>query len=113
MAAGAKQFFICWMALCDLDLIPKVWPPKGSNDVTPPTKGAPMAGENIGDNLAAIKEDRICKCPTRTRPPEPPCTISFAPMEENVPKLKQWISNHYASSAFNMCMHQFLPLVES
>ena len=50
IAAGAKQFFVCRMALCDLDLIPKVWPPEGSNNMTPLTKGVPMADENIGDS---------------------------------------------------------------
>ena len=89
VAAGAKQLFICRMALCDLSLIPKVWPHEGSSDMTPPTKGVPTADENIGDTMAAVKEDRICKCPTRTRPLEPPHTIPFAPMEKNVPKLKQ------------------------
>ena len=63
--------------------------------------------------MATNNEDRICKCPTRMKPPDPPCTIPYAPMEENVPKLKKWISDHYAYSAFNMCMHQFLPLMES
>ena len=76
-------------------------------------KGTPPTSGDIGDTLAAVKEDRICKCTTRTKPPEPPHIIPYAPMEENVPKLKQWISDHYASSAFNTCMHQFLPLVES
>ena len=62
--------------------------------------------------FATAEEDRKCQCPTRTRPPEPPHDIPYAPIEENVPKLRQGISDYYGSSAFNTCTHQFLPLVE-
>ena len=50
-----------------------------------------------------------CTCPDRSMPPEVPPTIPFAPTEENVPKLEQWIREHYASSAFNVCECQPLP----
>ena len=63
--------------------------------------------------LATNDMDRICKCPTRTKPLDPPSAIPYALTEENVPKLKKWISDHYTSSVFNTCTHQFLPLVES
>ena len=32
---------------------------------------------------------------------------------ENIPRLKKWIQERYASSAFNVCTHQVLPLVNS
>ena len=72
-----------------------------------PMEGISLGKKDVGSTLATTEEDRKCQCPTRTRPPEPP------PMEENVPMLKQLVSYYYASSDFNTCTHQFLPLVES
>ena len=42
-----------------------------------------------------------------------PTECPFSPVEENIPQLKEWILEHYGSSAFNICPHQALPLVSS
>ena len=76
-------------------------------------QGTSLAEKDAGDTMAMNDDDRKCKCPMRMRPPEPPSTLPMAATEENVPKLKKWIIERYASSAFNTCTHQFLPLVES
>merc|ERR1711929_58398 len=54
-----------------------------------------------------------CGCPITELPPEVPDAIPFAPIIENVPKLKEWILERYKSLSFNMCPHQPLPLVTS
>ena len=54
-----------------------------------------------------------CGCPKKTLPPKVPDAIPFAPVIENVPKLKEWILERYKSSSFNVCPHQALPLVTS
>ena len=54
-----------------------------------------------------------CECPRRCLPPDPPTTIPYEPIEENVPKLKEWILDYYKGSSFNKCPHQALPLVKS
>ena len=54
-----------------------------------------------------------CGCPTRELPPKAPTECPFNPVEENIPALKEWILEHYKSSAFNVCPHQAFPLVSS
>lgn len=58
---------------------------------------------------AATKLSDKCGCPPRTKTPERPEVIPFAPTDENVPKLKEWLLDAFASSAFNQCPHQELP----
>ena len=55
------------------------------------------------------KDNCECKCPVRQRAPDPPEEIPLEPIENNILGLKQWILNHYASSAFNCCECQPLP----
>jgi hypothetical protein len=50
-----------------------------------------------------------CSCPERQPVPPMPSKIPFEPSKENVPKLEEWILQHFASSAFNTCEHQPLP----
>ena len=54
-------------------------------------------------------EKNICKCPQRTSVPPKPKTLPFAPIPENIPKMKEWLLNRYASSTFNTCPHRALP----
>ena len=82
----------------------------------------PLVGEFIDDekigSVAEVsqgeneKKDE-CNCPKRTLPPPAPTKLPFPPTKENVAKLKEWIENYYASSAFNQCPHQPLPLMKS
>ena len=50
-----------------------------------------------------------CKCPQRTAVPPKPKTLPFDPTPENIPKMKQWLLDRYASSTFNTCPHRALP----
>ena len=50
-----------------------------------------------------------CKCPLRTSVPQKPKSLPFPPTPENIPKMKQWLLNHYGSSTFNTCPHRALP----
>ena len=52
-----------------------------------------------------------CGCLKRTLPPDPPANPPFPITEDNVPKIQSWILDQYASSAFNTCPHQPLPLM--
>ena len=54
---------------------------------------------------------RPCSCPPRTAPPPPPTALPMPAVPENREKLQKWIEDKYASSAFNQCCHQELPLV--
>ena len=50
-----------------------------------------------------------CKCPLRSVAPDVPKEMPMDPTAENIPRLKKWIFNYYASSAFNCCECQPLP----
>ena len=52
-----------------------------------------------------------CKCLPREKPPARPSSLPFEPTEENVDKMKEWLINRYASSTFNQCPHQPLPMM--
>ena len=45
-------------------------------------------------------------------PPPLPQKIPFEATEANVTKLKKFLMNHYASSTFNTCEQQTLPMME-
>ena len=62
-----------------------------------------------GVSAADVKEP--CGCPRRSPPPSLPETLPFEPKEENVGKMKAWILQQYASSAFNQCTHVPLPMM--
>ena len=68
---------------------------------------------DIEDTLAVVKGNKIVKCPTGIKPPEPLCIIAYASTEEKVLKIKQGTVNHYVTSTYNTCMRQPKPLVES
>ena len=52
-----------------------------------------------------------CGCLKRTLPPPPPSKMPFTPNEGNREKLKDWLLRRYASSTFNVCPHQKLPVM--
>ena len=49
-----------------------------------------------------------CGCLRRMETPSPP-DLPFEANQENVPKLKDIIINHYSASTMNLCPHQVLP----
>ena len=52
-----------------------------------------------------------CSCPRRSTAPPPP-KLPFPPTEDNRKKLEDFILRYYASSAFNQCEKQPLPLMD-
>ena len=58
----------------------------------------------------AEKQDIMCACPIRTKPPPVPEDPNWLPFpEDRVDDLRKWIVDRYASSTFNTCPHQPLP----
>ena len=51
-----------------------------------------------------------CGCPLRTATPDPPQILAGA-TEGDIPQLKELLLSHYASSTFNTCSQQSLPLM--
>ena len=52
---------------------------------------------------------RTCDCPVRSQPPPMPDKLPFPATERE--KLEKWLLDRYASSTFNVCEHQPLPLM--
>ena len=94
-------------ALTSLGSIP------GSFPYPPPPSDQPTATADVsavyGDSTP-IRVLAPCGCPLRTDAPDPPPLPESAD-EADVPALKKLLLDHYASSTFNTCCHQPLPLM--
>ena len=92
-----KSVFVSKCCLMDLGVISPDFP-------------MPPSLHDIVDALDELQEQSRapCGCLTRSKTPDPP-ELPFEPTEENIPKLKQFIVDYYASSTMNMCSHQKLP----
>ena len=62
---------------------------------------------------SGVVDSEVCKCPKRSPPPKDKPVLPCAPTKENLPIMKKYILDRYASSAFNTCQHQPLPLMRS
>ena len=71
----------------------------------------PTIKTQAGFNKLESDTPRPCSCPDRELPPPPPTSLPFPATEENTEKLKTWIVEKYAASAFNQCCHQTLPIM--
>ena len=76
-------------------------------------------GKNFPNPAESLRVDQIvksgdkyaeCGCLRRTATPDPP-NLDISPTEENKELLKNLLLEHYASSTFNTCQHQPLPLM--
>ena len=66
---------------------------------------------NTGLVQPGDKADKPCSCPNRTLPPTDKPVLPCEPTPENLPRLKQYILDRFASSAFNTCEYQEIPLM--
>lgn len=99
---GINALFISRQCLSDLGSISKSFP-------NPPQKPWSVNPCEYVDGLST-PQLAPCGCLLRTItpcPPEPPCEA----IEENIEKLQTFLRDYYASSTFNTCSHQPLPLI--
>ena len=95
--------FLCREAMVALGIIPPDFPSVPA--------GWPQ------DSVAAVEdEEKIqCSCPRRSDEPPPIPTelpAGLAATKDNLSDLKHWLLDHYASTAFNTCEHQQLPMMK-
>ena len=77
--------------MIDLGLIPDKFPSEPS----------------VSNSNAMTSSDKAkCGCYNRTKVPEMPSFIPFAPTTDNREKLQRWILEYFQTSAFNTCPHQ-------
>lgn len=101
---NTSGLYLSESALRDLQVIHPEFPdPLPTRKVHAPGASAACTSEGPGT--------ATCGCLTRSEAPDPPPAIPFSPTEENRHKLEEWIKQHFASSAFNVCEHQPLPLL--
>ena len=89
-------------ACTDLGIIPASFPQVSPDSLHPGQDASMMSASSTA-----------CNCPRRQAPPPPPTRLPFPGTQENLPRLKRFLLDHYQSSAFNTCEHQPLPLMDS
>ena len=101
VASGIRNCYISCDAMRNLRIINEHFPLLGSSD-------GPSCSLCIA---ATMTDDNPCGCPRCKLPPPAPLHLPFSPTSDNIPKLKDWLLKHFASSTFNQCPHQELPVM--
>ena len=105
--------FLSREACADLGTVPVSFPAIGSCAAPAMTAAATASPPHPCTNTGVPRPDEMpCSCPPRQPPPATPPTLPCAPTKDNLPKLKQYILDRYAASAFNRCEMQPLPLMD-
>ena len=97
-----KGIYLSEQACIDLGYVPAVFDqPAKISALKPICKNTGMGSDTVN-----------CACPKRCLPPSDKPQLPCQPTRENLPKLKNYILNRYAASAFNVCERQPLPLMD-
>ena len=99
---STERLYLSKQACIALGMIPPSFPSIGSASLL-------SACDVMG--LQNQSNNRPCNCPTREPPPPRPTRIPLPPTEENRDKLEKYLLDYYASSTFNVCQHQSLPMM--
>ena len=100
VADGVKDLFLSKTVMKELGIIPADFPrvtAAGSDE-------KPMDGNTGVETCPG-------GCKKRGPPPPLPDELPFPATEENVPKMRAWLLDRYATSTFNKCGHQRLPMM--
>ena len=115
MASDIEGVYLSRSACIDLGLIHKHFPAVGQfaedNTESFIDYDVNNKDDSMYQSIYSI-QGKQCNCPRRELPPQPPKELPFPATAENREKLGQWIIDKYASSAFNQCEHQPLPLMK-
>ena len=98
VARDVRDFYISKQMMRDLGIIKDDFPSVQVAEVRSETE--PVAGERAS-----------CGCLRRAPPPPLPERLPMEPTEANVERMKSWILDRYAASAFNKCPHMRLPMM--
>ena len=124
VSKAVKQVYLSLDACVGLQVVPQDFPKIGS---CPPTisnhleainatisRMEGMSAQHTKCTNTGVTQPGTeqCSCPNRALPPTSPVQLPCAATEENLPKLKQYILDRFATSAFNTCQRQPLPLME-
>jgi len=98
VAKDVHDFYISKQMMRDLGIIGNDFPSVQVAEVKSTVE--PVAGKTAS-----------CGCLKRAPPPPLPEQLPMEPKLENVEKMKSWILDRYAASAFNKCPHVNLPMM--
>ena len=101
---STERLYLSKNACIALQLIPPSFPAVGSA-----SQLSSCDTSSSGDCAGHGK--RSCACGDRQPPPPLPTELPFPPTERNRDKLQQWLLDYYASSTFNTCSNQPLPMM--
>ena len=73
----------------------------------------PSSPHNLNDTSSPTEDTSKCICFQWELPPPKPSALPFPATEENYQKLENWLKSYYASSTFNTCSHQSLPMMNT
>ena len=108
VSSAVPGIYLSNEACIDLGCVPQQFPSVGYCNATEVTSNPLQKCSNTG-----LDTDATCICPPRELPPNQPPELPCQPTVANLPRLKEYILDRYASSAFNCCERQPLPLMES
>ena len=93
----------------DLQLIPANFPQVGScNSLNTDNSAQVTATSQKDSGMSPL----LCGCPPRTSTPPPPTSMPHPATEDNREKLEEFIMDYYKGSAFNVCEHHPLPMIQ-
>ena len=98
--------YLSRQVLTELYVIPKSFPTAGDAKCS-------MKDQERATEVSAVVNHPSCGCLPRKPPPERPATIPIPCNIENIPKMKKWLLDTFASSTFNRCPHQPLPFIKA
>ena len=105
VAADVRDIYISKSMMMDLGILSKDFPSISTGNDREAAALAACKPPPAGDRAP-------CGCLRRTEPPPVPKTLPFEPVEKNVEKMKEYLLTTYASSAFNKCTHEPLPMMK-
>ena len=123
VATGCKHIYLSLDTCIAIGVVPANFPQVGAFLETDfqaavnaaaaalPT-AAPPSLPSCSNTGTILPGDPPCTCPLRSLPPTTKPVLPCAPTEANLPQIKQYILQRFASSAFNQCERQKLPLMQ-
>ena len=114
ISAHVRMPYLSKQACIDLGVIGSNFPEVGYDDpeIINSAMVATTSPTSCSNSGIPNASEPQCNCPPRELPPPVPTVLPCAPTEENLPVLRKYILDRYASSAFNCCEHQPLRLMD-
>ena len=115
VSPDAKSFFLSREAMVQLGIISQDFPQLGStasqlsHSECDNVEGGDMSS---GESSFESSPRADCGCLKREPPPSKPESLPYPAVAGNAEAMKCWLLDTYASSTFNKCPHQPLPVME-